>query len=47
MAKFDEGSVEKAAITICPDPKLITEPKSSHIQISSLLALKDGCHYHR
>ena len=32
----------------CPDPKLITEPKTFHIQrISTLLGLKDSCHSHR
>jgi len=30
----------------CPDPKLITGPKTSHIQrISSLLGMKDFCRF--
>ncbi len=34
--------------TFCPDPKLITDPKTFYIQsVSSLLSLKDFCHSHR
>jgi hypothetical protein len=35
-------------LMVCPDPKLITEPKTFYIQVKSiLLGLKDFCHSRR
>ena len=38
----------KAGVTFCPDPTIITSPKTFHNQsISSLQGLKDSCHSRR